>query len=77
MTKRKIKTIKFKVLSKNEVVSYQTVIESIIGDKISTLSCYDDNNDHKNTIGKTYVNDNTSAYFNPDCDYEIIIRPIK
>lgn len=77
MAKRKVKTVRFTVLYKDEVIDYQTVIEEIIGDEISKLSCYDSNFDRKSIIGNTEVNDNTRAYFNPDCDYEIIIRPKK
>lgn len=77
---RKIKTIKFKVFSKGEAIDYQTVIEEVIGMEISKLSCYDPNNDcdPKYNNGKQYstLSEYARACFNPDCDYEIIIRPV-
>lgn len=80
-TKREVKTIRFKVLSKGETIDYQTIIEEVIGDQISKLSCYDPNYglDKKYNDGVSYGmrSEHARAYFNPDCDYEIIIRPIK
>lgn len=73
---RKTKTIKIKVLSKGEVIDYQSVIEEVIGMKISELSCYDANWDRKTEIGGKIVSPER-AYFNPDCDYEMIIKPSK
>lgn len=76
MSNRKTKTVKFIVLRKDIIVDYQTVIEEVIGDKISQLSCYDSNYDCKKEInGKSIEKDR--AYFVPDCDYELIIRPRK
>ena len=78
---KKIKTLKFRVLRKGETIDYQTVIEEIIGTEISRLSCYDPNFDcdPKYNDGHSYTQDSdrARAFFNPDCDYEIIIQPIK
>jgi hypothetical protein len=80
-TAREIKTIKFKVLRKGETIDYQTVIEEIIGNEICKLSCYDPNYDCDPTYndGEEYSHNSEKAraFFNPDCDYEIIIRPTK
>jgi hypothetical protein len=71
---KKIKKVRFTVLHKEEIIDYQTVIEEIIGNEISKLSCYDDNYGRKSIInGKSIEKDR--AYFVPDCDYEIIIKP--
>lgn len=72
----KIKTVKFKILDKGEIKDFQSVIEERFGMEISKLSCYDANNDCKSEINGERV-DSDRAYFVPDCDYEVIIRPIK
>ena len=77
MGTRKTKTIKFDVLEKGVPIDYQTVIEQVIGDKISGLSCYDGNWDSEEIVRGYKVLDSERAYFIPDCDYEIIIRPKK
>jgi|TARA_R110001606_G_scaffold117117_1_gene246463 hypothetical protein len=77
MENRKIKTVKFDVLTKGVVIDYQTIIEETIGNEISKLSCYDSNWDNEHELRGHKVYDNTRAYFIPDCDYEIIIRPKK
>ena len=78
---KKVKTIKFTLLNKGETIDYQTVIEEVFGMELSKLSCYDANNnlDPKYNDGIPYgrLSNYARAYFNPDCDYEVIIRPIK
>ena len=58
------KTLKTNLLYKGEQSRYINVLEGTVGDLLSSLSCYDDS-------------DINGAVFNPDCDYEIIIRPKK
>jgi len=65
-----------KVLEKDEIIDYQTVIEQRIGDWISSLECYDGNWDRKEFINGTEV-ERDRAYFVPDADYELIIRKKK
>jgi len=73
----KVKKLRFTVLFEGEVVDYQTIIEETIGGEISKLSCYYPNwNNEKVIKGHTVVN-RMRAYFIPDCDYEIIIKPIR
>jgi hypothetical protein len=76
-TSRKIKTVKFNILTKGEVIDYQTLIEETIGNGISKLSCYEPNWKNEHVLRGHEVYDNKRAYFIPDCDYEIIIRPKK
>lgn len=53
------------LMRKGEALEYQHMIEGTIGDFMSKLSCYS----HKDGDDR--------AFFLPDCDYEIIIRPKK
>lgn len=76
MSIRKTKTIKFKLLSEGDVIDYQTLIEEVIGDNIAKLSCYNHNHEQKSEFNGQQV-DADRAYFVADCDYEIIIRPVK
>lgn len=70
------KNLRFQFLTKDNIVDYQHIIEEVIGPAISALSCYDGNWDCKKEInGKPVEKDR--AYFVPDTDYEIIVRPIK
>lgn len=72
----KVKTVKKIILRKGDVIDYQTVIEEVIGMEISKLSCYDNNSDNKRIIKGIDV-EKDRAYFVPDCDYELIVRPCK
>ena len=73
----KRKTIKFDLLDKNIPIDYQTVIDEVIGNNLSRLSCYDENWDMKNSLRGFEGLNRDRAYFIPDCDYEVIIRPKK
>ena len=48
--------------------------------EISKLSCYDNNSNcdpkYNNGISYSPLDERARAYFNPDHDYELIIRPI-
>ncbi len=72
--------IKFLILRKDETIDYQSVIEERFGMEISKLSCYDANIEHdpKYNAGVPYgpYSEAARAYFNPEVDYEIIIRPV-
>jgi hypothetical protein len=59
------------------VVDYQTVIEERFGMEVSKLSCYYPNWEQSNIVSGHKVFDRERAYFIPDVDYEIIIKPIK
>ena len=67
MGKRKTRTVKSQILYKGEKRSYESVLMSDIADALSSLSCYNDDGDM----------DKDGAQFEPDCDYEIIIKPKK
>jgi len=74
---KKIKKLKFTLFFDDEIIDYQTVIEERLGGEISKLSCYYPNWECKNIIKGHHVNDSSRAYFVPDCDYEIVIKPIR
>lgn len=59
---RKTRTVKMKFLIKGIKHDYEHVLINTIGDALSLLSCYKNGS-------------NGEAYFDPDCDYEIIIKP--
>jgi len=73
---RKRKTVKTTLLIKGHISEYQSVLEGTVGDLLSSLGCYDPNDDRESEVDGQYVN-SEGAFFNPDCDYEIIIRPKK
>lgn len=75
MAKRRIKTVKTTLLTKGNITEYQSVLEGTIGDLLSSLDCYMVS-DEDTEIDGTRM-DRDRAYFIPDCDYEIIIRPKK
>lgn len=65
--------MKTTLLYEGEIIDYQTIIESRIGDFVSKLKCYDANWDNKCEINGTPI-ERDRAYFVADADYEIIIR---
>ena len=75
--KSNLESFRFKLFTKGEVIDYQTVIEERIGGVLANLDCYDHNIENKKIIGGKKVLDPNRAYFVPDCDYELIVRPIK
>ena len=65
MHKRKVRTVKGNLFFKGVKVSYEQAVMFTFGDLVSKLNFY------------KHDNDSDEAFFEPDQDYEIIIRPKK